>query len=687
MPSYMSQQNLMKETMDSCCDGYYWWDLEHCTDNSAGEDAAVDGDGPLVANDAAAEVDTSSPTSPPTSPPSSSPTSLPGSKEWYADYEGFRCVQDCPIIPESSSPNSSAHPDLRCGGLASPSVTVANGTSFVALGGTGASGAASSDGGGTTPALHPTAEECCRSQFSYLALGLCVASSEHDGEGDVDYSGSGEYYVDYENGRCVQDCAPPASDDADPSAPSSSSSSDPSSAGGICGGIVAESSTALYANATACCSARLSYMDPFLCETRSEAGGAEEGTFRLYPRASSGTCVIDYDPSHAIICSIGYTCDLLSPKSWVSKLYPVSPSGVEECCRVDLSHVNPSYCRAKTMGIVSRKWFVNYAEGVCHQDCEVGTGPSCALNADPAVTYYDTPQECCSSKLGYRSQPLCVADSTHAVYEGTGRYYVDYRNSRCARDCPAGGNATNAADCAGVAEDSNAVLHDDAAGCCATSMSYMSQELCEDRSNGTATGTGMYYPISAGICVKDTSATPCPSGETCQRVDGWVSTLYDAIAECCDSDDYALPSNVNPKYCRAVSDGTGTDGWFLHPDGDRCAKHCASGDEGVECAAPSDPTTSYHPTAQGCCLVELGHLNSRTCAEFSEKGGILEDLAETAEYYVDWIRQACVRNCPEGSAGECGGIAAGKWVVLHPNITSCCEDLHYIDETDCLVKP
>ncbi len=51
-----------------------------------------------------------------------------------------------------------------------------------------------------------------------------------------------------------------------------------------------DSTISLHANTTDCCSARLSYMDPLLCTTRSQRGGAEEGTFRLYPHLSSGTC-------------------------------------------------------------------------------------------------------------------------------------------------------------------------------------------------------------------------------------------------------------------------------------------------------------------------------------------------------------------------------------------------------------
>jgi len=644
VPHYMSQQNLMKATMQICCDSYYWWDLEHCL---GGSDVVVD----VVL--AESDIDG-------------------GSKEWYADYKDFKCVQDCPI--------TTATTEYRCGGLlvgsspASTTTTTVNKTSSTIP---------------TTQGTHSTASTCCKSKFPYLALGLCVASSESLDEGNTNYEGSGEYYVDYGHGRCVQDCTPPtAADNADPSTITPPSTTKP----GICGGIIMDSSTKLHTNPSDCCSTQLSYMDAILCETRSEEGGAEEGTFRLYPHLNSGTCVIDHNPSNALICSIGYTCQLLRPTAWVSKMYRVSPAGVEECCSEGLSYVNPSYCKAKTMGIVSRKWFVEYAEKLCHQDCEVGSGPSCAINNDPAVTYYDTPQQCCQSKLGYRNQNKCLSDSTGDPYEGTSNYYVDYKNSKCAQDCLLEENANG--NCGGVVEDASTKLHGDAGSCCAASLGYMNLELCEDRSDSLATGTGKYYPSgnNDSFCVKDTSATPCPSGETCRRVAGWLSTLYETITECCESEDAALPANVTPAYCQALSTGAGTDKWFKHEDGDRCAKHCTTtttantATEAASCGIPSDASSPYYDTTQECCTAELDYLNMETCTELSEKGGILSDLVGTDEYYVDWIRQKCVKNCPVGSAVGCGGIAGGNWVGLHPDVDACCGDLHYVDRNDCVAS-
>lgn len=180
---------------------------------------------------------------------------------------------------------------------------------------------------------------------------------------------------------------------------------------------------------------------------------------------------------------------------------------------------------------------------------------------------------------------------------------------------------------------------------------------------------------------------PCPAGETCQRVDGWIFALYNTTAECCSSGgvDPGMPANVSAEYCQALSTGIGPDKWFLHSDADRCAKHCAT-TGGIECDVPTVPPAAYYSNASECCSSELGYLDVKTCAELSKNGGI---LAGTDEYYVDWVKQKCVKNCPVGSSRDpsCGGIAAGNWVELYLNITTCCEELHYIDDDECLFFP
>ena len=115
--------------------------------------------------------------------------------------------------------------------------------------------------------------------------------------------------------------------------------------------------------------------------------------------------------------------------------------------------------------------------------------------------------------------------------------------------------------------------------------------------------------------VKDTNESMCPPGEVCERVTGWVSSLYEK--------------------------------------------------------------------AKGCCTKELsGVVDVDTCVDKSKNGGVLSDgfSGGTGNWYVDWIHQQCVRDCPVGSGSGCGGISShNTWVELYTKVDDCCANLHYIE--------
>ena len=119
----------------------------------------------------------------------------------------------------------------------------------------------------------------------------------------------------------------------------------------------------------------------------------------------------------------------------------------------------------------------------------------------------------------------------------------------------------------------------------------------------------------ATTTVKDTNESMCPPGEVCERVTGWVSSLYEK--------------------------------------------------------------------AKGCCTKELsGVVDVDTCVDKSKNGGVLSDgfSGGTGNWYVDWIHQQCVRDCPVGSGSGCGGISShNTWVELYTEVDDCCANLHYIE--------
>lgn len=195
---------------------------------------------------------------------------------------------------------------------------------------------------------------------------------------------------------------------------------------------------------------------------------------------------------------------------------------------------------------------------------------------------------------------------------------------------------------------------------------------------------------------KDTSdESTCPPGETCERARGWISNLYETIDDCCASD--AAQLKVDAEQCRANSGAvainvvneavpttTAAEGeWFRHAEANRCAKLCRVSSLDPSCGSPPRPSLPRYGTLEECCTSELDFLNLDTCVELSEKGGRLGDLVGTEEYYVDWIHQRCMRNCPVGKGPGCGGIAGGKWVDLYDNANDCCANLHYISISDC----
>ena len=90
-------------------------------------------------------------------------------------------------------------------------------------------------------------------------------------------------------------------------------------------------------------------------------------SFSSLPSPSNENIVINNNPLNAMIYSIGHSYWLLQSSSYISKLYPVSPMGVQECCQdASLgSSFNANYCKSKTMGVVSGLWFVDYSAKLC----------------------------------------------------------------------------------------------------------------------------------------------------------------------------------------------------------------------------------------------------------------------------------------------------------------------------------
>ncbi|KAL7532097.1 hypothetical protein ACHAXR_006217 [Thalassiosira sp. AJA248-18] len=128
--------------------------------------------------------------------------------EFYVDYSTNSCVQDCPKDT----------PGKNCGGLVE----------------------------GNWVGTYKTAKECCDGKLWWIDENSCIAESTKDASDlNVAQAGSGNYYVNWVEVKCVKDCAETPTDPQ-------------------CGGL-AKRWDPLFDSANSCCSSKLSYIDKSEC--------------------------------------------------------------------------------------------------------------------------------------------------------------------------------------------------------------------------------------------------------------------------------------------------------------------------------------------------------------------------------------------------------------------------------------
>jgi hypothetical protein len=100
--------------------------------------------------------------------------------------------------------------------------------------------------------LMGTVDGCCLRYFSYMNQLACIASSN-----GVTYTGSGKFYPKYQESKCAQDCDV--------------------SSGGMCGGVVTDTSMPFFSSIGECCAGVMGHMDADLCaELSSPSGGTNK---------------------------------------------------------------------------------------------------------------------------------------------------------------------------------------------------------------------------------------------------------------------------------------------------------------------------------------------------------------------------------------------------------------------------
>ena len=109
---------------------------------------------------------------------------------------------------------------------------------------------------------YSTAAECCEATLNWISSPYCEAKSLLP---TADFAGSSLWYADYQNGKCVQDCASPG-------------------VNGTCGGVITAGHIELFETSASCCSGRLGYLDQGVCTASSTNSELDEsaGTNEWY---------------------------------------------------------------------------------------------------------------------------------------------------------------------------------------------------------------------------------------------------------------------------------------------------------------------------------------------------------------------------------------------------------------------
>ena len=112
-----------------------------------------------------------------------------------------------------------------------------------------------------------------------------------------------------------------------------------------------------------------------------------------------------------------------------SNAFPLENRDIESCCE-NYYNWEKDICIEASGGNVATsatgKWYVNYKDERCVQDCPEDGGGPCGGLAYNWDQLYGTVSDCCDSQLSWISAAECEARSTLTTRVGTGLFYVDW---------------------------------------------------------------------------------------------------------------------------------------------------------------------------------------------------------------------------------------------------------------------
>eukprot|EP00804_Cyclotella_cryptica_P014427 CCRYP_004774-RA/>CCRYP_004774-RA protein AED:0.14 eAED:0.21 QI:0/0/0/1/1/1/3/0/345 len=241
----------------------------------------------------------------------------------------------------------------------------------------------------------------------------------------------------------------------------------PAATNSPCGGSPPDLSMQLFADAATCCSTKLGWVQASTCTGAStSATTATSGSLKYYADYTSGTCKKDCAVATTAPECGGVPCQLRSS----TRCYLL-------CWQVRVDRQGPLHCHGNWR--IPNKFYVDYADNACKQDCAAASGTNCAGHpGDKATQLFSTAATCCSSKLSYLNQAACVSKSTTgsaASATGSAKWYVDWSVSKCVKDCPSGGTDK---ECGGLAESWESAEYTSWSACCSTRLSWVKTADC-----------------------------------------------------------------------------------------------------------------------------------------------------------------------------------------------------------------
>jgi hypothetical protein len=290
--------------------------------------------------------------------------------------------------------------------------------------------------------MFDSAASCCAGKFGWMDSDFCESLTTG--------TSTGKWYVDYQSNSCKQDCTPAANSP--------------------CGGTPPDMSMQLFDDAATCCSTKLGWVQAATCTSVSTTGAAaaSTGSLKFYADYDAGTCKKD--------CAVSGTspeCGGVLENTVGEQLFDTAAA----CCAAKYGWVDGDLCVAMATDAYTNKFYVDYSDNACKQDCATGTNNCGGHPSDKSIQMFDTAAACCAGKLSYLNQATCESKSTTgtaASATGSSKWYVDWSVSKCAKDCPTGSDP----ECGGLAESWENAEYTSWSACCDARLSWVSDADC-----------------------------------------------------------------------------------------------------------------------------------------------------------------------------------------------------------------